>query len=75
MPTELSVKLQNIMAREMGHMGKFIIKKQCADLNIDPDNIQPEHIDTLANAFLKAVVMFTGQEKAKALQEEIKRLK
>ena len=74
MPSELSMKIYNIMAREMGHMGKFIMKKQCVNMDIDSENIKPEHLEQLAEALSKAIIMFTGQDKASRVKQEIKRL-
>ena len=75
MPSELSMKVYNIMAKEMGHMGKFIVKKQCVDLKIDSENIKPEDLDGLASALAKAVIMFTGESKADRIKSDIRRLK
>ena len=74
MPSELSMKVYNIMAREMGHMGKFIVKKQCVNMKIDSENIKPQHLEPLAEALAGAIVMFTGSDKATRVKQEIRRL-
>ncbi len=74
MPTELSRKIQDIMTREMGQLGKFIIKKQCRDLGIDPDNIKEEDVSKLARALGRVMVTFGGPEKGRAVENEIRRL-
>ena len=62
------------MAREMGLMGEYIIKKQCKDLDIDPGNIGPDDVQKLAMAFERAMEIFGGTEKARRVKMEIRRL-
>ncbi len=75
LPTEISKKIYSIMAREMGHLGKFIVEKQCKDLGIDPEEIDEENLDKVADAIRNVMVSFSGEEKAKKIWMEIKRLK
>lgn len=75
MTTEISRKIHSIMAREMGHLGKFIVEKQCKDLGINPEEIGEEDIEAIANAIRKVMVSFAGEEKAKKIWVEMKRLK
>ena len=75
MTTEISRKIYEIMAREMGHLGKFIVEKQCKDLGIDPDNIQESDLPRVSNALRDVMNSFAGEEKAKKISMEIKRLK
>ncbi len=74
MPSEYSVKIEEIMTRELGQLGKFVIKKQCRDLGIDPDNIKKEDVPKLARALGKVMMTFGGEEKAKEVEMEIRRL-
>jgi hypothetical protein len=74
MPSELSRKVVNIMSREMGQLGKFIVQKQCKDLAIDPDEIRDEHLGTLSKALAKVMVTFGGEAKAQTVEREIKKL-
>ncbi len=75
MPTEISRKIYSIMAREMGHLGKFIVEKQCKDLGINPEEITENDLDKVADAIRKVMISFSGEEKAKKIWMEIKRLK
>ena len=75
MTTEISRKINSIMAREMGHLGKFIVEKQCKDLGINPEEISEGEIDRVAEAIRKVMVSFAGEDKAKKIWMEIKRLK
>ena len=75
MTSEISRKVYEIMAREMGHLGKFIVEKQCNDLGIDPDNIQEKDLPQVSNALKNVMTSFAGEEKAKKIAMEIKRLK
>ncbi len=74
MPSEYSAKIEEIMVRELGQLGKFVIKKQCRDLGIDPDNIRDVDIPKLAKALGKVMVTFGGEEKARDIELEIRRL-
>lgn len=74
MPTELSRKVHSILAREMKHMGKFILNKQCQNINISPDDIKPEDLPKLASVITDAIIVFTGREKAEKIGREIRNL-
>lgn len=70
----LSKKLEEIMVREMKDMGTFILKKQCENLQIDPDSIEPNHLPKLSKALAEAMAGFGGPEKAKLISDEIRKL-
>ena len=55
-------------------MSEYIIKKQCKDLDIDPDNIGPDDARKLAVAFESVIEIFGGAEKAMRVKMEIRRL-
>ncbi len=74
MPKSLSVEVAKIMTSELGDMGPFIIKKQCKDLDIDPDNIPASSLPALANALSGSMKLF-GTDKAKNLYNKILKLK
>ncbi len=74
MSSEYSEKIEAIMTRELGQLGKFVIKKQCKDLGIDPDNIKARDVPKLAKALGRVMVTFGGEEKAKEVEMEIRRL-
>ena len=74
MTSELSRKVQNIMAREMGQLGKFIIQKQCKDLNMDPEELRAENMAVLSKALGKVMLSFGGEMKAQAIEREIRKL-
>jgi hypothetical protein len=62
------------MAREMKHMGRYILNKQCENIKISPDDIKPQDLTRLATAITEAIIVFTGREKAERIGREIKRL-
>ena len=74
MSRELTKKIQEIMSAEMGHIGVFIVSKQCRDLGIDPEDIEPEDLNDLAKALGKVMLTFGGSEKARKVEHEIKKL-
>jgi len=71
----LNKKITDIMERELGDLGEFIVKKQCRDLMLDFDNIQEEDLPLMANALSQVMSTFGGMEKAKRVYKEIKKLK
>ncbi len=74
MPSEYSEKIKEIMTRELGQLGIFVIKKQCKNLGIDPDNIKKEDIPQLAKALGNVMKTFGGPEKGMKIENEIRRL-
>ncbi len=74
MTTEISRKIKELLAQEMGPMGIFILKKQCKDLGIDPENIKTDDIPRLANVIYNAIYVFTGEEKGKKIEREIRKM-
>jgi hypothetical protein len=71
---DISRKVQNILAREMGQLGKFIVNKQCKDLGVDPEDIDKADLEKLSKAFGDVMLTFGGQEKANKIMMEIRRL-
>ena len=74
MPTDLSRKVHGLMAHEMGPMGKFILKKQCQDLGLDMDELENDDLLPLSKALVVAVIVFTGQDKARKIEREIRKM-
>ena len=74
MASEYSDKVKEIMTRELGQLGVFVIKKQCKNLGIDPDNIKKEDIPQLAKALGNVMNTFGGPDKGMQIEREIRRL-
>ena len=74
MSAEISRKIQNIMAREMGQLGKFIVNKQCKNLGINPDDINEVDLERLSKAFGQVMLTFGGQDKATKIKSEIRKV-
>ncbi len=74
MSKELTKRIQEIMSGEMGHIGVFIVSKQCRDLGIDPEDIEPEDLEDLSKALGKVMLTFGGSEKARKIERDIKKL-
>jgi hypothetical protein len=58
----------------MGQLGKFIVNKQCKDNGIDPDNIGEADLQTLAKALKTVMETFGGPDKARTVEQEIRKL-
>ncbi|MCK4717234.1 MAG: hypothetical protein KAT70_01085 [Thermoplasmata archaeon] len=74
MTTEISKKLQMLVAQEMGPMGAFIVKKQCTNLGMDHEELKVGDLPALSKALFDAFCIFTGEEKGKWLRDQIKKL-
>lgn len=68
-----SKAIHNIMMREMGDFGVYIIQKQCYEHGIMPEKINEREIPKLARALSEAMLDF-GEEKARKILGEIKSL-
>jgi len=62
----------DIMSKEMGEMGPFIVKKQCEQLGLDCDDINEGDVPKLARALSETMRSF-GQDRAKKVYSEIRR--
>jgi len=67
----LSVEIKRLVSREVGAMGEHILRKQCADNAIDPDDIHVEELGLLSRALFDAVKGFTGVEKAERVKRSV----
>ena len=74
MTSEVSKKLQTLMAQEMGPMGAFIITKQCKNLGLNPDELKVADLPQLAKSLYEAVFVFTGEEKGRRIQEQVRKI-
>jgi len=74
MVTEVSKRIQTLLAQEMGPMGVFILKKQCKDRGLDPDELKVTDLPDLSQILYKAMVVFTGEEKGKKIQDAIRKI-
>lgn len=74
MTTDISKKLHILLVSEMGPIGKFIVKKQCQDLGINPDDIDKSDLKPLSDAIARAIINFTGQEKADRIKWAIRKM-
>ncbi|MCK4757745.1 MAG: hypothetical protein KAS67_04775 [Thermoplasmata archaeon] len=61
-----SPEIHEIMAREMGEMGAYFVKKQCMELAIMPDHITTRDIPRLASALSAAMGDF-GADKSRRI--------
>jgi tetratricopeptide (TPR) repeat protein len=73
--TELTKKVYEVMEREMQDIGPFIVRKQCLQIHVDPENIEPSNLPNLAAKLSEVMVMFGGHEKARKIYSELRKLK
>ncbi|MFH0815281.1 MAG: tetratricopeptide repeat protein [Methanobacteriota archaeon] len=72
---ELTRKVYEIMEREMQDIGPFIVRKQCLQIHVDPENIEPANLAQLAANLSEVMVLFGGHEKARKIYSELRKLK
>jgi DNA invertase Pin-like site-specific DNA recombinase len=71
--TYYSKKIQGIMDREFGKIGRFVLEKQCNDLGIEPNLIDAEDVPRLARRLSEVVSKF-DEVRAKRVLIEIMNL-
>jgi hypothetical protein len=62
------------MEDEMGEVGRFVLEKQCKNLNIDPDNIGPNNLPRLSR-ILSGIMSRFGDEKGRRVSMAISHLR
>ncbi len=72
---DLRGELVTLLEKEVGFTGRFILQKQCQNLDIDPDNICPDNLPRLSNQIHWAIRSFTGDRKADEIKKDIMRYK
>jgi tetratricopeptide (TPR) repeat protein len=72
---ELTRKVYEIMEREMQDIGPFIVRKQCLQIHVDPENIEAVNLAQLAANLSEVMVLFGGHEKARKIYSELRKLK
>lgn len=71
----LKDQIIEIVTREIGLMGKFIVKKQCLEHGIDIENITSKDLPVLAEAMAKVMKTFGGEDKAEKVKRDIMALR
>jgi len=69
-----SEQLYILVERELGEVGRYVLEKQCKDLNIDPQNIEAQSLPRLSRIFFGLMSRF-GDDKAKRISMAINNLK
>jgi tetratricopeptide (TPR) repeat protein len=65
----LKKELTLMLEKEVGFTGKFILEKQCQNLNIDPENINYEDLEPLAGKVKWALKNYIGEKRADEIQK------
>ena len=73
MPSELSIRIFDIMSNEMGDLGPHIVRKQCKDLQVNPDEIYKEDLPRVAKVLSEVMVSF-GRDEANKIYKAINKL-
>jgi len=73
MSSDLSQMIYELMSDEMGDMGPHIVKKQCRDIQVNPDDIIKEDLPRVAKVLSEVMVTF-GKEEARKIYMAINKL-
>jgi tetratricopeptide (TPR) repeat protein len=73
MTSELSHMIYDIMSNEMGELGPHIVRKQCRDIQVNPDAIRKEDLPRVARVLSEVMLSF-GREEAKKIYTAINKL-
>ena len=69
-----SDRIYRILETELGDVGRFVLEKQCQDLNINPHKITPENLPRLSR-ILSGVMSRFGEDKARRVSMAINNLR
>ena len=58
MSSELSQMINQIMSEEMGELGPHIVRKQCKDIEVNPEDIRKEDLPRVAKVLSEVMVTF-----------------
>jgi hypothetical protein len=73
---DINVNIVNILTPFLGKvMAESSLKVNCKNLNIEPEQITPEHILGLCQNLVRGLKVFLGQEKAEQVIGSINKLK
>ena len=68
---DLKQELILLLEKEIGFTGKFILEKQCRNLDIDPDKICYSDLEPLARKVTLAIRSYTGEKRADEIKKSI----
>jgi tetratricopeptide (TPR) repeat protein len=74
MATPIGKRVKDIMDNEMGEFGEFILRKQCYELFMMPEELKNEDLFELSKALADAIKLFGGDEKAKKVSNKVLKL-
>ncbi|MBI5001404.1 MAG: tetratricopeptide repeat protein [Euryarchaeota archaeon] len=69
--SSLGVELETMLEREVGFMGKHILRKQCQDMDIKLEEIGASNLKPLSTRISKAIIPLTGEKRALEIQKGI----
>ncbi|MDG6220654.1 MAG: tetratricopeptide repeat protein, partial [Candidatus Thermoplasmatota archaeon] len=73
MTGSIAEDVANILEAEVGELSRYILKKQCAQMNISVDSIEENDLTQLALKLSESVMVF-GRDKAARVQSRVKAL-
>jgi tetratricopeptide (TPR) repeat protein len=69
--SSLGAELETMLEREVGFMGRHILRKQCQDMGIKLDEIGSANLKPLSTRISKAIIPLTGEKRAIEIQKGI----
>jgi len=69
--SSLGAELETMLEREVGFMGRHILRKQCQDMGIRLESIGADNLKPLSTRIIKAISPLTGEKRALEIQKGI----
>jgi tetratricopeptide (TPR) repeat protein len=71
----IGLSIQRMLSQEMGELGMSVYKKQCAELNIKPEDVKPGDLVVLSQRMIRALRPTMGDDRANKIGKEILKFK
>lgn len=72
---QVGQKVYDILRSELSDItSKSLLERKCKDIGKNPDTLTFEDVRNIGSKLLAGVLLFGGEEKAKAIKEKLKKL-
>ncbi|MFO7619218.1 MAG: tetratricopeptide repeat protein [Thermoplasmata archaeon] len=72
---QVSMEIQRMLGRELGELGVSVFRKQCAEMNIKPEQLQLNDLLDLSQRMIRALRPTMGNDAAQKIGKEIQKFK
>ncbi len=72
---QISMEIQRMLGKELGELGISVFRKQCAEMKIKPEELQPKDLLDLSQRMTRVLRPTMGNDAAQKIGKEIQRFK